>query len=117
MKKLTIIVLLIVLTSTVLISKPTSSSWDGVAYCIKDYLKNNLHDPKSLKIQNAYTITPAGEDYIQRVKYRAKNAFGALVLEDNMFFMKLVYNSTYNYEVFEVWTTEEFKEMLKLLDG
>jgi hypothetical protein len=117
MKKKTIIVLLILFAVSILVSKPESSSWDGVAYCVKSYLKSNLHDPKSLKIQNAYTITRAGEDYIQRVKYRAKNAFGALILEDKVFFMGRVYNSTYNYGVYEVWSYDEYLEIIKLMNG
>jgi len=75
-------------------------------------MDTNLHDPKSLKIQNAYTITSAGEDYIQRVTYRAKNAFGGLVLEDNVFFMKSVAGG---YSVYEVWTYTEFLSFMQLL--
>jgi len=114
MKKITIVLLLVFIIS-LLLAKPETSSWDGVSYCIKDYLKDNLHDPKSLKIKDAYQVTPAGEDYIQRVTYRAKNAFGALVLEDNVFFMKRVYGKTHNYEVYEVWSYTDFQAMIELL--
>lgn len=72
----------------------------------------NLNDPKSLKIKDAYKVVPEGEDYIQRVTYRAKNAFGALVLEDNVFFMKRVYNKFQNYEVYEVWSYSDFKSII-----
>ena len=87
---------------------PEVSAWDGVAYCIKDYLKANLNDPKSLKIKDAYTVVPATDDFIQRVTYRAKNGFGALVLEDNVFFMKRVYGKNNDYEVYDVWSYSDF---------
>ena len=93
------------------------SDWNGVAYCVKEYLKENLHDPKSLKIKDAYTVTPAGEDYIQRVTYRAKNAFGATVLEDKVFFMGRVYGKVYKYEVYDVRSYTDFKAMIDFLSG
>ena len=93
-------------------SKPETSAWDRTTYFIKDYLRTNLNDPKSLKIKDAYKVVPAGEDYIQRVTYRAKNGFGALVLEDNVFFMKRVYNKVQKYEVYEVWSYSDFKLLL-----
>jgi len=110
MKKIIFVFITLSLLS-MLLAVPKFSSWDGVAYCVKDYMDTNLHNPKSLKIQNAYTITSVSGDYIQRVTYRAKNAFGGLVLEDNVFFMKSVAGG---YSVYDVWSYEEFLSFMQL---
>ncbi len=114
MKKLALLILIFT-TSTIVIAQPETSAWSGVSYCIKDYLKENLHDPKSLDFQDAYKVTAvANGDYIQRVTYRAKNAFGGLVLEDQVFFMKRVYGEVNDYEVYTVWSNSEFKTIMGL---
>jgi hypothetical protein len=49
------------------------------------------------------------------VTYRAKNAFGAYVIEDKVFFMMKVYGKSRNYEVYDVWDYETFLAYLKML--
>lgn len=114
MKK--IIVLFIMLFIIVMaFSQPKINSWDGVCYCIKDYLKNYLKDPKSLEIKSAYGLVDLDDTYIQRVTYRAKNSFGALVLEDKVFFMEKDPNNYGEYRVYDAWDYETFQAYLQML--
>jgi|GEM_PF-2535894 len=64
--------------------KPKVSEWDGSTPCVKDYLKGHLHDPGSVKYE--FWSEPFEHDgyWAVRVKYRAKNRLGALVLEDKL---------------------------------
>ncbi len=65
---------------------PLVSAWDGVASSIKTYLKSNLNDPKSLEIvEKSYMFKINDNLWAQRVKYRARNSFGGMVLEEYVF--------------------------------
>jgi|GEM_PF-6827358 tetratricopeptide (TPR) repeat protein len=72
--------------------KPQNSLWDGSVACVKDYLNKVLLDPYSVKYEewSAVTlITYQGQDFwAVRVKYRAKNAFGAYILEEKVALMR-----------------------------
>ena len=114
MKKVILFFIIITFVSVAL-SQPETSSWDGVSYCVKDYLKQHLHDPKSLKVQDAYELMQADKDYIQRVTYRAKNAFGAYVVEDKVFFMQRVYGENRKYKVYDVWDFTTFLSVINNL--
>lgn len=66
--------------------KPTRSSWDGSYIEIKNYLKNNMHDPSSLDFVGCtepFEGTNIG--WLVACQYRGKNAFGALILNENWF--------------------------------
>ena len=105
MKKVIVIMLLLCVV-TIVLAKPSVSGWDGVCYCVKDYLKENLKDPKSLKIINCSVVQCKDGEYYQRVKYRAKNSFGGYVIENMAFKLEPSYNS---YKVVFVMDFEEFK--------
>lgn len=69
-------------------SKPPSvvnSAWDGAVHQVVDYLKKNTHDPRSLSYVDWSPVCRVADGYAVRCKFRAKNAFGALVLENMIF--------------------------------
>lgn len=72
--------------------KPSSSSYDGSVKCVKDYLSKHLLDPYSVKYDGWSKVGKfeyEGELYwIVRVRYRAKNAFGAYILSEQVAFMR-----------------------------
>ena len=69
-------------------SQPKADPWNGVCYAIKDYIKENANDPRSIKYVECSNIAKfSNGNYGQRVKYRGKNAFGALILNENYFIM------------------------------
>lgn len=75
--------------SIVAYSQPKADPWNGVCYAIKDYLKENANDPGSIKyVECSYISKFSNGNYGQRVKYRGKNAFDAIVLNENYFVMK-----------------------------
>lgn len=66
-------------------NKPVPSVWDGSYPEIERYLKQIAHDPDSIDFESCGppVITEAGWNI--RCIYRGKNAFGALVRNDNFF--------------------------------
>lgn len=54
------------------------SGWDGSLKSLKRHTENAMHDPDSFEhIQTRFV--PAGENFIVKMDFRGKNAFGALV--------------------------------------
>mgnify|MGYP007078745396 FL=1 len=87
-------------------AQPRASSWDGAVLAVKDYLKNNAHDPKSIKIvECSYIFEMSDGYYYQRVKYRGNNAFGASVLNEHYFQIR---GQGDNARVTRVYSKEEF---------
>ena len=109
MKKLLFVVSLLVITSNLnaqTVSIPSMSAWDGVAHSIKKYLKENANDPKSIKyIECSYMLKYQNGLFGQRVKFRGKNAFGALVINEYFFLIKGV---NFDAKVISMGTLEEY---------
>ncbi|MGE4273300.1 MAG: cell envelope integrity protein TolA [Desulfitobacterium sp.] len=57
------------------------SAWDGSHIYLVDLLKENLNDPKSFEhVETVYQDN--GDHLIVKMTYRAKNAFGGLILQN-----------------------------------
>ena len=67
-----------------------NSDWDGSVKQVKDYLRHVLHDPDSIKYQDWSPVTAVDTPthaYMVRCRYRAKNAYGAYVQENQIFYL------------------------------
>lgn len=67
-----------------------NSSWNGSVQQVEDYLEKTLNDPDSYKSETWYDVHfyySGPYDYKVRLAYRAKNAFGALILKDQIFYL------------------------------
>ena len=69
-----------------------NNSLDASVSQVEDYLKDNLNDPGSydpISWSEVFKLNDAKEDgfacYQVRHKYRVKNAFGAIILEEKLF--------------------------------
>jgi len=62
-----------------------NSEWDASVYQVKDWLKQNLKDPKSLEYIEWSKVINTADNYVVRVKYRAKNSFGGYVVSNQLF--------------------------------
>lgn len=103
-KKAVLLFIVFVLFSSVYCI-PAASSWDGVCHAIKDYLKENAHDPKSIKyVQCSYILELDIGIYAQTVKFRGKNAFGGTILNEYVFYIA---GEKYNAVVVTTGTKEE----------
>lgn len=91
-KKLNALVVTIATERMVLGEKPKNSEWDGSVLAVKEYLQNNLNDYSSSEFVEWSTVTKiyVGKEpyWAVRLKLRAKNAFGALILRDTYYFMR-----------------------------
>lgn len=68
---------------------PVPSWWDGLTPEVNEFLRATLKDYDSLKVLECSKVATWGDDaWCQRVKYRAKNSFGAYELEENVFIIK-----------------------------
>jgi hypothetical protein len=65
--------------------KPQYSSWDGSFEEVKKYLSSVLNDPNSVDYDFWSKVVMTDSGWEIRVRYRAKNAFGALILKDQVF--------------------------------
>lgn len=66
--------------------KIENSAWDGSVYQVKKYLKNNLKDPDSYEsIEWSKVLKNNDGTYSVRHKYRARNSFGGMVIENWIF--------------------------------
>lgn len=69
-------------------TKPENSAWDGSVRCVKDFLQENLKDPKSLEVIEWSPVVDFGNYWGVRCKYRAKNSFGGYVVEEKMYLIQ-----------------------------
>jgi hypothetical protein len=71
------------------------SKWDGSHRGVERYIKDNMNDPDSYEhVKTTYLESP--EYLVVTTKYRGKNKFGGLVLQENIF------KVNYEGEVLEV---------------
>jgi hypothetical protein len=72
--------------------KPENAGWNGKVYCVDRYLKRTLNDYDSSEYLEWSPVTRMdvkGEPYwAVRLKLRAKNAFGAFIVKDVVFFIR-----------------------------
>ena len=72
--------------------KPKSSEWDGRVDPVVRYLRKNLNDYDSSEFVEWSPVTKLevkGEPFwVVRLKLRAKNAFGGLILKDTYYFIR-----------------------------
>lgn len=64
-----------------------NSGWDGSVRQVERFLKDTLKDPSSFQAVQWYPVQKDADGYVVRVRYRARNSFGALVLEDRVFLL------------------------------
>lgn len=62
-----------------------NSGWDGSVYQVERYLENVLKDPDSYDGIEWSKVMPSGSGYVVRHKYRARNSFGGMVIENRIF--------------------------------
>ncbi len=65
--------------------KPLQSPWDGAVPCVVNYLKANLNDADSYEGIDWSEIGERGDHWVVRHKYRAANAFGAKIIQNQLF--------------------------------
>lgn len=69
-----------------------NSEWDSSVTQVQDYLRRNLNDAGSVQYVEWSKVNVISSDtgpykYWVRCKYRAKNAFGAYVLQNQIFYL------------------------------
>ncbi len=72
--------------------KPKNREWDGRVDAVVKYLRSNLNDYNSSEFVEWSPVTKLevkGEPFwVVRLKLRAKNAFGGLILKDTYYFIR-----------------------------
>lgn len=64
-----------------------NSAWDGGVFQVEQYLKRVLKDPKSFEAISWSPVTRSCTGYVVRVRYRARNSFGGMVISEQIFSM------------------------------
>lgn len=60
---------------------------DASVYQVEQYLKNNLRDPDSYKPMEWSAVQKTKNGYYVRHKYRARNGFGGMEIENKIFYL------------------------------
>lgn len=76
-----------------------NSGWDGSVHQVERYLKTALKDPDSYDGIEWSKVVPAGTGYAVRHKYRARNSFGGMVIENQIFVLDAAGNVLGSQEV------------------
>lgn len=63
----------------------SNRAWDGSVQQVERYLKANLKNPGSLEVLEWGQVVASANGFLVRVKYRAKNSFGAYSVEQKVF--------------------------------
>lgn len=91
--------------------KPPRSPWDGVAFAIKSYMKENANNPKTIEYIDAYKLEELSNGYYaQKVKFRSENSYGGMVIYELIFIMS---GDGKESVVTGVGTQEEYKKLRK----
>ena len=69
------------------IEKVKNSDWDGSVSQIESFLEKNLNDPDSYESIEWSEVIKNDKGYVVRHKYRAKNGFGALIIQNQIFYL------------------------------
>jgi hypothetical protein len=75
-------------TNDALGEKPEQSELDASVKIVKEYVKSIANDESSIKFLEWSKVTPSGEYWIVRAKYKGSNAYGALVTENMWFYIQ-----------------------------
>lgn len=67
---------------------PFVSEWDGSVLAVERYLKPMLKDPDSFEMANCTRPIVSGAYWVTSCAYRARNSFGALVLEGGVYYIQ-----------------------------
>lgn len=67
---------------------PKQSAFDGSVLAVEKYIKANSKDPNSIEYVEWTKVTPSDEFWAVRCKFRGKNSFGALVLQNQWFYIQ-----------------------------
>ena len=62
-----------------------NNGWNGGVHQVEQYLKRHLKDPDSFQAIEWSPVRRSCEGYAVRVKYRARNSFGGMVIEEKLF--------------------------------
>ncbi|MFT3759001.1 hypothetical protein [Thauera sp.] len=62
-----------------------NSAWDGGVYQVEQYLKRVLKDPGSFDAIEWSPVVRSCTGYVVRVRYRARNSFGGMVISQQLF--------------------------------
>jgi len=68
--------------------EPKQSEFDGSVKIVKDYIKNNANDASSIKFLEWSKVSPMGDFWVVRAKYKGNNALGGTVTENKWFYIQ-----------------------------
>ena len=68
--------------------KPKQSELTGSVSIVEDYVKSNANDASSIDFLEWSKISPFGEFWIVRAKYKGTNAVGGVVTENTWFYIQ-----------------------------
>jgi hypothetical protein len=68
--------------------KPEQSELNGSVEIVKKYIKDNAHNDSSVKFIEWSKVSPFGEYWIVRCKFKGDNALGGVITENMWFYIQ-----------------------------
>lgn len=68
--------------------EPEQSELDGSVKTVKDYVKNNANDASSIKFLEWSKVSPMGDFWVVRAKFKGTNALGGAITENKWFYIQ-----------------------------
>ncbi|NCC99692.1 MAG: hypothetical protein EOL95_08360 [Bacteroidia bacterium] len=68
--------------------EPEQSELDGSVKIVKDYVKNIANDASSIKFLEWSKVSPMGDFWVVRAKFKGTNALGGMVTENKWFYIQ-----------------------------
>lgn len=68
--------------------EPEQSELDGSVKIVKDYIKNNANDASSIKFLEWSKVSPMGDFWVVRAKFKGSNALGGIVTTNKWFYIQ-----------------------------
>ncbi|MFA6779257.1 MAG: hypothetical protein WCU80_05705 [Paludibacteraceae bacterium] len=68
--------------------EPKQSEWDGSVKVVEEYVKSNANDASSIDFLEWSKVSPIGNYWVVRAKFKGRNALGGIVTTNKWFYIK-----------------------------
>lgn len=68
--------------------QPEQSEWDGSVKAVEDYVKSNANDASSIDFIEWSKVSPIGDYWVVRAKFKGSNALGGIVTVNKWFYIQ-----------------------------
>jgi hypothetical protein len=68
--------------------QPEQSEWDGSVKAVEEYVKSNANDASSIDFLEWSKVSPIGDYWVVRAKFKGSNALGGIITVNKWFYIQ-----------------------------